>query len=270
MPQFAGNDRQRRLCWQCERVFPRTSFSASQIRQYKTQARCTACVSAGSTAHAHLPAALHELELPAGISVDLLPIGGDEARAEQFDHADFGRSVRFGVGTHYEIEVTNESAKPVFVKISIDGEKVQTPPMQVRRESKRIIRGFTESRIGREVTDTEGRRQYETETTTSPFVATLPDATAGANRFIGQITFKFYPSKWVNTHPGSSHTREWLRPAGGSPTGGARDGVLQTRRGPVRNVQCGRNGPTKSGKPVSDAKKVLGGCTITICDRDRS
>jgi hypothetical protein len=225
--------------------------------------------------HAQLPVAQHELELPAGISVDLVPMDGEELRAEQFEHAIFGRSVRFGVGTRYEIEVTNAGERTVSMTISIDGVQVQQPPMQVRSDPDRarVIRGFTESRTGYEVTDDEGRRLYETETTTSPFVATLPDAAGGASSdlTIGEIKFKFHPVKYVNCHPGSSHAREW----GGSravPTGNgkrARNGVLQTTRGADRDVRSGRSGPTKDRKPVANTKTVLGGCTITICDRDR-
>jgi hypothetical protein len=256
MPRNRRSRTGTRACWDCQRVFQHDAFSQSQVRKHSTRARCKTCVST------HVPAPSSSVPpnaLPAGISVDLTPISGDDPEAHQFEHPDFGRAVRFSVGTQYKIEIKNDSTKKIAVKVQVDGQMVQRPPFQVRRSSNRTIHGFSEHRVvqGGQIT-----------TETSPFIAELPPAgtrDAGVDSSIGNITFEFFAVKWVRSDEGNVR-REWLSPRQAR-VARAREGVLQTSRGQQHETHTGSHGLSNA-KPLPDVTKQLGVYSITICNRD--
>jgi hypothetical protein len=185
--------------------------------------------------------------------------------------------ILFFLGTEYVIEITNGSDQRISVMTSVDGNKVTTSPIILRKGSKRTIKGFTLKRETSESLNELGKNVFSIEHHENPFVATRraegETKSTVIDDNIGTIDFVFTKVKFVNCSSGNQSKHSSKKSNSSHRQGSARSaraGVLQTVRGENVKIRFGSQVNNGGRRPVSDKKKIIGRMRITICDRDQS
>ena len=204
----------------------------------------------------------------ADFSVDIIPDA--QGAAPQTYSEKYGTNVvYFKSGTKYELEVKNNTRKPVAANITVDGRKVNLTPMLFGGGSKRLIKGFT---LARSMTETNvcDRHTHEVSTTHESFIAVAPqeDAHLQQQSFDdeqGRIVVDFFKTKYVSRPEGSHQRRRATREP---PRGQARPGILVTKGGgEIFSGGTRRTGISSKRKPLGDLKRPLESLVVTICEQ---